>query len=159
MFAGCLLLSGAAMAQSVDSLPGMLNLRTGLFEVRPAMPSPAATTLYSGTFDVTITITVVSAIPEESTILCTANISGTDSTYALHGETAVTTAVRSGSTATCTLNVPYAWMLGTTPTYNFGYQVSWAAGSAPSRISELYPATSVKMPTKATTQLAAAVTL
>ena len=158
--AGLAIAARPARAQSY-LVQGALNLHTGLFQPRIRNTQPEATSTYSGTFDVTISITLVTSIPTTQPIGCSAEISGTDATYAQHDEQANVVATRSGSTATCTLAVPYSWSLGTTPTYTFGYTVTTAASSGtPSRTSSVYSETGATVPAKGTTtKLAAAVTL
>ncbi len=157
---GLAVCAGPALAQS-PTVAGTLNLRTGQFQIRPSTLPQVATTLYTGTFDVTINITIASAIPSAQAIMCNASITATDSTYAQHDEDASVLAVRTGNTAVCTLVVPYAWALGSTPTYTFGWQLSsTASAGVPQRLSGFYPATGVAVPAKgATTKLTAAVTL
>ena len=74
-----------------------------------------ATTTHSGTVQVTFKIQVKSAAISASTpIYCEVDVSASDANYAnSFYETAVATASRTGSTATCTVNVPYQWLMGT----------------------------------------------
>lgn len=82
----------------------------------PDTTTPATT----GTVDVTLTITVKSTFPTGTTrsILCGANviatmISATD-TVTDYTETAYANATGSGTSFTCTLKIPYSWIVSST---------------------------------------------
>ena len=91
--------------------------------IRLQFDSPAtATTTRTGTIQVTINITVKSAI--STPILCQASVVASDATLATqYIETATATASRGTTTATCTVNVPYQWVLGTGGGYAVWYDV------------------------------------
>ena len=76
--------------------------------IRLQFDSPAtATTTRTGTIQVTINITVKSAI--STPILCEAQVAASDADYAnSYLETTTATASRGTTTATCTVNVPMA---------------------------------------------------
>ena len=86
----------------------------------------ATTTTHSGTIKVTFNIQIKSAaIPTTVPIYCEADVSASDANYvSSYSETAVATASRNGSTATCTVNIPYQWLMETGGGYSVGYYVS-----------------------------------
>ena len=96
---------GAALAQDAPRLgeaPALQIVGT---------PPPATSAAYgsrSGTLLYKITITVKSLIPSTQKIYCiaSANAYGMQS----NNEQVSKAATRSGSTATCTLSIPYAWV-------------------------------------------------
>ena len=140
---GCGLLtaaaSSAAYAQETATPPkkifGYLDPKTGTFkaantQVRPDASTTPATT---GTVSLTISIKLATVFPAKSTIACGMEVSALSltentSTGAVSDgewlETASSPATISGSTATCTVKIPYAWVLpaagtsGTTTTTN-----------------------------------------
>jgi hypothetical protein len=118
----CLLgLVASGFAQNVHSkttpgILGFLDPKTGAFRVLPnpdaddsdASP-PAATT---GKFVFSFTITVSSSISASAKIGCSATTTLIDvSTSNFFEEEAAVLATRSGSTATCTVTIPYSWNL------------------------------------------------
>jgi hypothetical protein len=90
---------------------GLVMLATSMFE--PVL-AKAADTPTSGTFEFTFTITISSTIATTTQIGCVVQVevTGDDRTSGII-ETAGQAAARSGSTATCTVDVPYSWNLGT----------------------------------------------
>jgi hypothetical protein len=81
----------------------------------------AATTTYSGTIEVTVTITLKTALPKGGTIACTVgataiseNETATENVAFTEGASSIATV--SGSTATCKVNIPYSWVLFTPST-------------------------------------------
>ncbi len=99
---------------------GYLDPKTGVFRTLPTpvtdSAEPAATTVFGGTFVVTFTITVKSAIATSAKISCsvTASLIDAETTNpSIIEEEAAVVATRSGSTATCTVTIPYSWNLAT----------------------------------------------
>ncbi len=139
-------------------IPGFLNPRTGAFQPRLVLAAPAATlTHYTGTFDVTLTITLASSIPTGQAVDCDITLAGSDSVGDYIQQTVTVAASRSGSTATCTATVPYSWPLGTSPTYGTTYYISTAAaGGVPARSLALYGVVGAKLPASGTTTKIAA---
>jgi hypothetical protein len=78
---------------------------------------PAAATRFTGTFVIKFTITVKSAIPTSTPIVCTANASVFEqnpSTFAITNdieESADIGATRGAGTASCTVTIPYSWLI------------------------------------------------
>jgi len=117
----CLCLGQMAWAQNtgVNGIPGTLNPATGTFQpgIQPLMAeasSLASVAPHTGTFEFDITITIKSTLPTTDIINCNATASTTDMSglsYNTIMETASATAVRTGSTAKCTVKIPYSWAL------------------------------------------------
>ena len=118
----CLLgLVAVSFAQNIESkktpgIMGYLDPRTGAFHSMPAVDSgspdvPLAAT--TGKFVVSFTITVASTIAATAKIACISTASLVDVTTSnFIEEEAAVVATRSGTTATCTVNIPYSWNLG-----------------------------------------------
>jgi hypothetical protein len=85
----------------------------------------AATVTHSGTFDITLNITIKSTIPTTQALQCLTLVTASDSSVAHnYYETSGIAATRTGDTATCTMTVPYSWKMGTGGGYTAGYTVS-----------------------------------
>jgi hypothetical protein len=116
---GMALPSVCQQSTSVE-IPGYLNPKTGTFRPRltPAA-TPAATpkyTTYTGTLEFEFTITVDSKIPSGQEVDCEATASlvdipteGSNENVITEGATAIASV--SGTTATCTVKIPYSWSL------------------------------------------------
>jgi hypothetical protein len=76
----------------------------------------AATTPTTGTYTISFTITVASSIPTTDDISCSSELEVTGDKVGTVVETASALATRSGSTATCTVTIPYSWNLETPTT-------------------------------------------
>lgn len=115
---------------AVNGIRGYLDPRTGIFHSMPHpdvqeadVPPPAAT---GGKFVFNFTITVSSTLASTAKILCEASASLEDvASLNFITETASVTATRSGSTATCTVNIPYSWNLSSASTdkVSLSYQI------------------------------------
>jgi len=161
----CVLGMSAALVGQNSSVShgirGYLDPKTGAFHPIPvvedsdAEAAPAVVT-YGGKFVFKFTITVAATISATAKIACSADASVTDingASYNFFDETASALATRSGTTATCTVNIPYSWKLasGSTDMVSLSYVIS-----APSEISvatDAYPnrlstasITSIKVP-------------
>ncbi|MGP0018989.1 MAG: hypothetical protein ACLPHP_10505 [Candidatus Sulfotelmatobacter sp.] len=78
------------------------------------VPAEATVTPTTGKFEFTFTITLSSTIATTTQIGCFVQLEVTgDTVTAGIVDTAGNAATRSGSTATCTVDVPYSWKLGT----------------------------------------------
>jgi uncharacterized Zn-finger protein len=105
-------------AGSVRGVPGYLDPRTGQFHSARMTPTdldsdltPALTT-FGGKLVFKFTITVDSAIAAAAKIGCSASANLVDAAsgnFIL--ESATVAAIRSGTTATCTVTIPYSWKL------------------------------------------------
>jgi hypothetical protein len=147
----CLIGLNAALwgqsAPTVSGIRGYLDPRTGIFhslaQMTPQDEEPATST-FAGKFVFNFTITISSTISTSVKIACAANATLEDvATTNFILESAEVTATRSGSTATCTVNIPYSWKLGSAPTdrVTLTYQITApveATGTAvlPSRTSQ-----------------------
>ena len=159
------LLTVVATAQTsnkAEQVPGYYNPKTHTFQVKvqPEVdPDAAAPKTYTGTLKYEISVKLVTPVATGEELVCSANalvddVSGTG----YYEETASTTAKVSGSTATCTVSIPYAWALadGTTDTVGIGYSleiVPTTTGAATQfngreSIGELAP---IKVPTTGAT--------
>ena len=81
----------------------------------------AATTTYSGTIEVTVNITLKTALPSGDVIACSVDAvasseSETTATSVAYDDSAASLATVSGSSATCKVNIPFSWVLGTPST-------------------------------------------
>jgi hypothetical protein len=103
-------------------VPGTLDPKTGVFTAfAPAVAQDAETagltaTTFTGKLVLNIAITISSALPTTDTISCEGNATVVDN--AVGGgnflfETGAINATRTGSTATCTVTIPYSWPLVT----------------------------------------------
>jgi hypothetical protein len=152
-----MLLAGASTAtgQQPGAEPkkvfGYMDPKTGTFVAATPMAHPDASTTpaTTGTITLTITMKLVTAFPAKSTIGCALNLQALSLTVnpttfasaeAIWEESAASSATISGSTATCKVSIPYAWVLpaasastGTTNTLSAGFVVTASnAASTPS---------------------------
>jgi hypothetical protein len=124
---------------------GYLDPATGVF--RPIVPAqtledeiapPVAAT--TGKLVYNFTFTIASTGLGTDTITCSANASVFEATSAFSGtETATVKATVKGTTATCSVTIPYSWALkaATTDSVSLSYQVlaTPTAAGLPARIS------------------------
>lgn len=98
---------------------GRLDPRTGTF--KPVQVTPiddlqaeaTTSTNYTGKLVYNFAITIASTIPTTSVITCYAGATVMSSYYSYFQESATVVATRSGSTAKCTVVIPYSWSLAT----------------------------------------------
>src|SRR5262249_31793241 len=114
------------------------------------------TATFAGKFVFKFTITVNATIASTAKIVCNAaaavdDVNGTS--FNIFTEEASALATRSGTTATCTVNIPYSWKLasGSTDMVSLSYFLS--APAEPGAVTDLYPSrqssaslTSIKVP-------------
>ncbi len=124
---------------------------------------PPALTKFGGTFVVNFTITVAATISASANIECVVTASLIDNltsgTPNFIDETAGVVATRSGSTATCSVSVPYSWALGTASTdmvtlsYTIQAPVEYttATGALPARGSSVGNLATIKVPANGAT--------
>src|SRR5260370_42149625 len=110
---------GQVGAQSPRAVPG--HLTAGSTNPRPMVVEDnldlalASLTTFGGTFTFKITITIKSTNLGSDTIVCSAaatvnDLSTTTGLFSgVYIEEASVAAMRSGSTPTCTVNIPYSW--------------------------------------------------
>jgi len=159
----------AGNSQAKPGILGYLDPQTGAFRPVPQVVAgegeePTLTT-YTGTINVTITITVKSSGLTDFT--CTANTTVLDNVSSgaptVYNESDDVAATGSGSTRTCTLKIPYSWALATQPsdTMITGYSVEGMASEAqPQRVATRVPLDTRRVPSNgATTNLTANVTI
>ena len=121
--AGILAATSAAQAQSDAATPhkrifGYQDAVDGTFHSLAKAVPDATTTPTTGTVELTLTITIKSTFPTGTTrtILCSSNLDestlvATTDAITVHTEAAYSYATVSGTTATCTVNIPYSWLL------------------------------------------------
>jgi hypothetical protein len=106
-----------ASPASINGVLGYLDYSTGAFRPVGQMgefDSEGEKANNTGTIIVNITITIKSAIPATSPISCGVSASVTDIDISTGGiniisELATVAATRTGSTAKCTVTIPYSW--------------------------------------------------
>jgi hypothetical protein len=166
-FVSVLLVGQSLWGQTAPhGIRGYLDARTGTFHMLPSAASDetvsATTTTFAGKFIFSFTITVDATISSTAKIACSAsatvedNITGGNPNFILEEASALAT--RSGSTATCTVNIPYSWNLatGSSDKVMLAYTISApaeasASASLPSRLSEVEDFATIAVPTTGTT--------
>jgi hypothetical protein len=146
-----------ANSAATPSIIGFIDAQTGVIKplmttTTTASPEAAATgTLHTGELKITGTITIVSpSISSTTPVNCTATgVVPADGNGPIT-ETASSPAARSGATATCTVLVPYEWLLQTPTTDKVTLSVSVSALSASARVHTRQLATFV-VPANGTT--------
>lgn len=85
----------------------------------------ASPTIYGGRYTVDITITLTTAVPSGGGVFCEANVIDIDA-GSTNTEAAFAQATVSGSTATCSLSMPYYWELSdpSADTISVSYEVA-----------------------------------
>lgn len=134
---------------------GFMDPQTGVIKPLMTTASPevvaAASVLVTGELKVTGTVTIVSpSIAATTPIVCTATAVVTPDLNGPITETATSAATRSGATATCTVLIPYEWLLQGAATDKVILSVSVSAVSASQRVHTRQLAT-FKVPANATT--------
>jgi hypothetical protein len=91
---------------------------------RPESARPATTTTYTGNIDATFTITIASTGLPTTKIACVVQTT-VDDPAGTYKELSEVLAKVSGTTGTCTVNLPYSWPLedGSTDTVSIEYDV------------------------------------
>lgn len=172
----CLIAAPAVMGQAASNVarPGILGYldpRTGAFLPLPQATEdeaePPAVTVFTGTVNLTITVTIKST--GITTVTCSQQDSVEDALTSgsprFLSETNTVTGTGTGSTRTCKLSIPYSWGLATQSTDKMvtGYTVTGSAsstGTLPSRTSSNTLLDSRTVPANGTiTTLTAAVTI
>ena len=161
----------SANSQARPGILGYLDPHTGAF--RPIAPpvddaavEPPAPTVFGGTINITITITVKSA--GMTNVICSAGVTVFDGPITtlnprVLDESNTVAATGTGATRTCKLSIPYSWGLlnQATDMMSTIYTVGGAAsttGAPPARSSGLSPLDTRKVPANVTiTTLTAAV--
>jgi hypothetical protein len=118
---------------------GYLDPHTGgflpLVTTTASPDSPAASTEISGELKITGTVTIVStSITSTTPINCTATAIIVSDANGPITEEAASSASRSGSTATCTVSIPYEWLLATPTTDKVSLSITVSAESVDARI-------------------------
>ena len=169
----CLTLALASWGQSPkpaarSGILGYLDPQTGAFRPVPSgtelAPDPSTHTTFGGT--ITLTLTVTLKTTSISTVSCTANVEVLDDedvSSRAYLESAGAAGTGSGATRTCTVSVPYSWVLATqgSDMMRISYFVFGNSSTLGiSRNSQLSPLETIKVPANgAITAISAAVTL
>jgi len=119
-----LTLAGPALASAQSAEAGSRHNKvfgyqdpeTGVFHPLSTATPDVSTPATTGTIELVMTITLKTALPKGGAVLCGVDLTAFSenlSTYTISDwyEEAYTAATVSGSTATCTVNVPYSWVL------------------------------------------------
>jgi hypothetical protein len=162
----------SASSESRPGVLGYLDPRTGAFRpiappVEDAAVEPPAITVFGGTINLTITVTVKSA--GITNVACTTDVAVGDGTLTatprFFSEGNTVAATGTGATRTCKLSVPYSWGLATqsSDSMTTGYAVIGGPATTngvPNRTSSLSPLDTRKVPANGTiTALTASVTI
>jgi hypothetical protein len=114
------------------SVIGFLDPQTGaLLPLMATTSSPeiaAASSTVTGTLKITGTVTLITSIPSTTPVTCGVTAIVASDPNGPISEQATSTAARSGATATCTVLIPYEWILQSL-TDNVSLSVSVAASS------------------------------
>jgi hypothetical protein len=123
--ASCLASTAAARAQAAQAdghkVSGVMDLQSGRFTPvtgEHVVPETSTTMFTTGTIELTITVNLVSDFPPLTQISCGMDVDVTaqnltDGALGKWMETATSVARVHGVTATCTLIIPYYWLLPT----------------------------------------------
>jgi hypothetical protein len=112
-------LSGSVMAQGQSGhkrVLGYQDSETGEFHPLEKVVPEVTTAPTTGEFEVTFTITLKSTVPTGGSVLCSTIIEAdvvslTTATGTAYTESSNSVAKVTGTTATCTVNTPYSWVL------------------------------------------------
>ena len=136
---------------------------TGEFRPAARVAPDATVTPTTGTDSLVLTITLKTPLPKGGSIVCGSSLTAvlvySTGLESLFVESASSVATVSGTTATCTVNTPYAWLIaaGTTEvetyTGNYTVEMTTAAGALPGivRMSEGTYVSASKIPSTGTT--------
>lgn len=118
---------------------GYLDPHTGallpLVTTTETPESPAASTEIEGELKIAGTVTIVStSITSTTPLICSATAIIVSDANGPISEEATSPASRSGSTATCTVLIPYEWLLATPTTDKVSLSVTVSAESVSARI-------------------------
>lgn len=95
---------------------GYQDPETGTFQPLVRVLPDTSTSPTTGTVELTLTISLKTALPKGGTVVCEASLSAVSEnlsnfTIIDWDEEGYSVATVSGSTATCTVNVPYSWVI------------------------------------------------
>ena len=145
--AGLALAAAGASAQHVGT-PQWAQQQAAAAKVDPNV----AVATYTGTFVLNFTISIKSSIPASYPIQCSASFMPTDigSGYFFNEEKTVL-AIHSGSTGSCSITVPYSWVLSSsTAPVSTTYTVS-TSGTGSSLVNRISTGSLASVPLPANT--------
>jgi hypothetical protein len=173
-------LSGAVTAQQAkpdQPEVGVYHPKTHTYAARPhrlVVAEAVTPATYTGTFKFVFTVKLVTPVASGEELICTADAgvddynTSTDVYYNYYDEDAAAVAKVTGSTATCTVDIPYSWSLeyASTDTVGYSYELEIAPSTTSSSLIDfgyrlhesLLPSTKVPA-TGATTTIAVSATL
>jgi hypothetical protein len=138
-----LLLTGARTApqtEAAQGIPGYYNPATHTFQAKVVRQVEADVTTkpYAGKFVFEYTIKLETPVPSGQDLYCGATASLEDpDTDNVYQENASTIAKVSGTSATCTVNIPYAWTLASDDYVGLSFQLIIAPPAASTGFTEL----------------------
>ena len=116
---GTALVAGISVSAQTSTTPhkkvfGYQDPQTGLFHPSNGIAPDAAVAPATGTLELVLTITLKTPLTKGGSVLCSADVvaeSENTNTYQASSfeDEATSVATVSGSTATCTVNIPYSW--------------------------------------------------
>jgi hypothetical protein len=126
---------------------GIQDSQTGTFRpLTVVVPDASTTTPTTGTVEVTFNFKLVSTFTKGTLLDCSATLSGsvvseTSGTSTYYVESALDAVDISGTSATCTVNIPYSWLLpasssSTIDSFTGGYSVSSVATTSTTGLRE-----------------------
>jgi hypothetical protein len=122
--------NGIQHGRSQPGILGYLDARSGAFRPVPQHSTdagPETTVIYTGKFVYSFTITLSSTIPKGDVIQCYADAdTDNDARDTYLNEEGASYATVNGSTATCTVTLPYSWPLASpsTDTVELYYEIA-----------------------------------
>lgn len=123
--------SSIAPGSRAHGVPGYLDPRTGTFTAKvhaDASPVPDAVTysVLTGSWVFTIPVTLNSKTQSGDLLACEIDLSVSDPVTNIYHEKSVSTVTSPGASPTCTVTIPYSWVLTapTTDTVVISYDVS-----------------------------------
>lgn len=143
--AGVVILLSSQLCWSQETRPasphgalGYFDSATGIFRPIGQMEdfdsnSLAAANPQTGTISVNLTITIKSAIPTSSQIICGVTATVTEVSglgVNIISDEASVVATRTGNTAKCTVTIPYSWAVSNPATAKVNLNYNLAAGKA-----------------------------
>ena len=153
--------SQSAGSATGSGIPGYLDPRTGEFHVKPVPPAVGPQSIFpnvatTGTLVYKFTITIKSTditTSEQIACMSTNDVQDISSGRSFEEEKTVA-ATRTGSTATCTITVPYSWALSSASSdmisQDLSVTVPYSTFTLPARVSSQTLA-SFKVPVSGTT--------
>lgn len=148
---GACALAGAALAlptttDAASTIAGYLDPSTGSFTPAATQAQIAATAASvvtrKGTVTFHIKVAIESAIPTGQQISCSAGISSNDFGGVSNSANASSVLVKAGSTGTCTMAIPYQWLVASSKTMINVTSISVSTDSTIGSVNSRFASTS-----------------